>query len=153
MTPKILLLALVGTSTGLALGTGAFTFVYAKGYSYLTNDPRACANCHVMNDQFDGWVKSPHRSVATCNDCHTPHDLLGKYAVKAENGFWHSFYFTTGTYPDVIRARDVSRRITERACRRCHADIAEDIAGPHAVSAARGDVSCVQCHREVGHPK
>jgi hypothetical protein len=27
-----------------------YTFVYAKGYSYLTNDPGACANCHIMAD-------------------------------------------------------------------------------------------------------
>lgn len=153
ISPRHVLFALVGASTGLALGVAGYTFVYAKGASYLTNNPAACANCHVMWDQYDGWIKSSHRAVATCNDCHTPHALLPKYAVKAENGFWHSFYFTTGTYPDVIQAREKSRRITEHACRRCHTDIADDIAGPHAVSAARGEVSCVQCHREVGHPK
>ena len=32
---------------GLAAGLGGYTFAYAKGWSYLTNDPRACANCHV----------------------------------------------------------------------------------------------------------
>ncbi len=61
---------------GVALGLGLYTFVYAKGYSYLTNDPEACANCHVMNDQYAGWVKSSHRSVAVCNDCHVPHAPL-----------------------------------------------------------------------------
>ena len=35
---------------------GAFTFVYAKGLSYLTPDPRACLNCHVMYSQYDGWL-------------------------------------------------------------------------------------------------
>jgi cytochrome c nitrite reductase small subunit len=35
-------------SLGLAAGLGAFTFVYARGYSYLSNDPSACANCHIM---------------------------------------------------------------------------------------------------------
>jgi cytochrome c nitrite reductase small subunit len=33
---------------GLAVGLGGCTFIYAKGYSYLTNNPAACANCHVM---------------------------------------------------------------------------------------------------------
>ena len=41
--------------------------------------------------------RASHHAVATCNDCHTPHNLVGKYVVKARNGFWHSFYFTTGT--------------------------------------------------------
>jgi nitrate/TMAO reductase-like tetraheme cytochrome c subunit len=39
---------------GAAAGLGAFTFVYAKGNSYLTNDPAACANCHVMTETVRG---------------------------------------------------------------------------------------------------
>ena len=81
---------------GVAVGLGGYTFIYAKGYSYLTNNPAACANCHVMQQQYDAWMKSSHHSAATCNDCHTPHNIIGKYAVKANNGFWHSFYFTSG---------------------------------------------------------
>ena len=69
-------LALAETAAGLLLGTalgvGAYTFVYAKGASYLSNDPNACANCHVMTEQLDGWSRGSHRAVATCNDCHTP---------------------------------------------------------------------------------
>jgi cytochrome c nitrite reductase small subunit len=84
-TAGLLALAL---AVGIAAGLGAYTFLYAKGYSYLTNDPQACVNCHVMRDQYDGWVKSSHRSVAACNDCHTPPGLVGKYATKARNGFW-----------------------------------------------------------------
>jgi cytochrome c nitrite reductase small subunit len=87
---------------GLFVGLGAYTFLYAKGYSYLTNNPEACANCHVMQAQYEAWLKSSHHVVAVCNDCHTPHNIIGKYAVKANNGFWHSFYFTTGYYPDTI---------------------------------------------------
>ena len=115
--------ALVITATvlvGMALGLGFYTFVYAKGYSYLTNDPAACANCHVMNEQYDGWLKSLHRSVAVCNDCHVPHDLVGKYYTKARNGFWHSYYFTTQTFQEPIRATPRTRRIAEATCRRCH---------------------------------
>ncbi|MGH7358219.1 MAG: hypothetical protein ACREJR_05330 [Candidatus Rokuibacteriota bacterium] len=33
---------------------GAFTSVYVKGFSYLSTDPRACVNGHIMNPQFDG---------------------------------------------------------------------------------------------------
>ena len=102
---------------GVAVGLGLYTFVYAKGWSYLTNDPKACANCHVMNEQYDGWLKGSHRSVAVCNDCHVPHNLVGKYYTKARNGFWHSFYFTTQTFHEPIRATPGSRRVTEAACR------------------------------------
>jgi len=141
---------LLGALVGLALGAGAYTFVYAKGYSYLSNDPQACANCHAMADQYSGWLKSSHHSVATCNDCHTPHNLAGKYATKAENGFWHSFYFTTGAYPENIQAREKSRRIVEESCRRCHTDIAGDLASP---AASADELSCLRCHGHVGHMK
>ena len=129
---------------GVAAGVGGYTFVYAKGYSYLTDDPRACANCHVMNEQYDGWVKGSHRAVATCNDCHTPAGPISKYVVKALNGYHHSMAFTLGGYPDVIRARPESSAVVEGNCRRCHADLVDSIAhGP--------GVSCVRCHASVGH--
>lgn len=134
---------------GIAGGLGAYTFVYARGWSYLTNDPRACANCHVMNEQYDGWLKASHRSVATCNDCHTPHDLVGKYATKAENGFWHSFYFTTQSFHEPIQITAKGRRIAEANCRHCHAAMVAAMAG-----SAHGDddpVSCIRCHGSVGH--
>src|SRR5687767_13211273 len=92
----------LGAALGLAGGVGGFTFVYAKGASYLTNDPAACANCHVMQGHFDAWMKGSHRSVAGCNDCHTPKGVVGKYATKAKNGFWHSYYFTVGGFHEPI---------------------------------------------------
>lgn len=140
---------MVGVALGVALGVGAYTFGYAKGWSYLTNNPAACANCHIMWDQYDAWHKASHRSVATCNDCHTPAALIPKYLVKAENGFWHSFYFTTGTFDDPIRARAVSVRVIEDNCRRCHAEIVDQI-DPRAVHGR--EMECIRCHRDVGHP-
>jgi len=147
MTARRKIEAGIAVLAGLAIGLGGYTFVYAKGYSYLLNDPTACANCHVMREQLDGWVKSSHRSVAGCNDCHTPHDFLGKYATKAANGFFHSLAFTTGRFPDAIEIKDRNRRITEAACRRCHEDIVLAMDGPHQAQ----KVSCLRCHAAVGH--
>ena len=61
----------------------------------MSNDPNACASCHIMRDHLDAYTKSSHRSVATCNDCHTPPGLIPKYLTKAEHGFFHSLAFTT----------------------------------------------------------
>jgi cytochrome c nitrite reductase small subunit len=130
---------------GIALGVGGFTFVYARGGSYLTNNPAACANCHVMQDQYSGWLKSSHRAVAVCNDCHTPHTLIGKYFTKASNGFLHSFAFTSGEFHEPIAIKARSRAITERACRNCHADIVD------AIERHRTRLPCLTCHRSVGH--
>lgn len=141
----------LGVVIGLALGVGAYTFIYAKGASYLTNDPKACVNCHVMQEQYDGWIKSSHRSVATCNDCHTPAGFVGKYSTKAQNGFWHSFYFTTGNYPDPIQITDRNRKIANDACRKCHAGITETIEGHSFKNTEADKTSCIHCHRNVGH--
>ena len=139
----------IGVAIGLAVGIGGYTFIYAKGGSYLTNNPAACANCHIMQEHYDGWIKSSHRSVATCNDCHTPAGFIPKYYTKADNGFWHSFAFTSGNYPDPLRIKPRNRRVTENACRKCHSDIAEDIQG--GAHGGSQQISCVRCHTSVGH--
>ena len=138
------LIVAIGVLIGVAAGIGSYTFIYAKGYSYLTNDPAACANCHVMRDYYAGWMKGPHRSVAGCNDCHTPHGLIPKYATKASNGFWHSFYFTSGRYPDNLEIKPRNRRITNEACLKCHTEITQAILSDH-------ETQCVRCHWDVGH--
>lgn len=43
----------LATLIGFFLGISAYTFVYAEGASYLSTDPRACANCHIMWPQYD----------------------------------------------------------------------------------------------------
>jgi len=141
---------LCSLAAGAAAGVGAYTFLYAKGASYLTDDPAACANCHVMQAYLDAWVKSSHRHAAVCNDCHTPPDVVGKYSTKGLNGFWHSFAFTTGRFPDVIQATPRNRRIAEASCLKCHADIVEAVSGPHG---AGERIGCVRCHGSVGHPR
>ncbi len=136
---------------GVAAGVGAFTFYYGRGASYLGSDPAACANCHAMSIHYAAWTKGSHRAVAGCNDCHAPHDFVGKYLTKARNGFWHSVRFTSGQYPDVIRINQANRAITEGACRSCHGDITSTMdpltrAGDHDPR-----TPCLRCHADVGH--
>lgn len=133
---------------GACVGVGFYTFIYAKGASYLTNDPQACANCHVMQSHYDAWLKSSHRAVATCNDCHTPHDFFGKYLTKALNGFHHSLAMTSGQFHEPIQIGARNKEIAEAACRYCHADVVEAIDGPHG---SGKELSCIRCHSNVGH--
>jgi cytochrome c nitrite reductase small subunit len=149
MNKRALQSMILGVSLGVAVGLGAYTFVYARGASYLTNNPASCANCHIMKEQYDGWLKSSHRAVATCNDCHTPAGFLAKYATKASNGFWHSFSFTTGRFHEPIRIKPRNLGITEQACQKCHTEITQALTGPH--TAGGDELSCVRCHRSVGH--
>jgi cytochrome c nitrite reductase small subunit len=143
-------LVILGIGLGLAGGVGLYTFWYGKGYSYMSNDPSSCANCHIMNEQYNGWQKASHHTAATCNDCHTPHNFFGKYYTKASNGFWHSYYFTLGGFHEPIQISERNRRVTEESCRYCHQQMVESI----TVSGDPehyGQVSCVRCHNNVGH--
>ena len=79
---------------GALAGLGAYTFDYGEGLSYFSTDPRACKNCHVMNEQFASWSRGPHHAVARCIDCHLPHEFVWKYIAKADNGYRHSKGFT-----------------------------------------------------------
>ncbi|HKP14223.1 MAG TPA: cytochrome c nitrite reductase small subunit [Blastocatellia bacterium] len=148
MKSQTLMRVVLGVAIGLFIGVGGYTFIYAKGYSYLTNDPAACANCHVMQDYYDAWLKSSHHSVAVCNDCHTPPGFVPKYATKAANGFWHSFAFTSGRFHEPLQITRRNHEVTERACRKCHQEIVEAIEGTHQEGK---ETSCVRCHGTVGH--
>ncbi len=139
---------LLAVFTGATLGLGLYTFGYAKGSSYLTDRPDACANCHVMRAQYESWMKSSHGKVAVCNDCHTPPGLVPKYGTKALNGFFHSLAFTSGRFPDEIRITERSRKVTRSACLKCHADM---VMGMQATRGHDSVVDCVQCHSTVGH--
>jgi cytochrome c nitrite reductase small subunit len=148
--PKRTLLLLAITATlGLFAGLGSYTFTYAHGLSYFSNDPRACVNCHIMREQFDGWQKSPHHAVATCNDCHTPHDFFRKYLTKAENGYWHSKGFTLQDFHEPIMIRRKNVAVLQENCVGCHQQIVDGI------NTHPGDpqkmLDCLHCHREVGH--
>lgn len=140
--------ALAAIGVGIALGAVLFTLGFAEAGSYLGDDPASCANCHIMRGQYEGWVRSSHRAVAVCNDCHAPHALVPKYAVKALNGVRHSVAFTFGGFPEPIRITPLNRAVTEAQCRMCHAEIAHGIDRP---AAAREEVACMRCHSEVGH--
>ena len=118
MNRRIIPGVVLGVLLGTTIGVGAYTFAYAKGWSYLTDDAAACANCHIMRQEYDG--------------------------------FWHSFYFTSGVYEDNIQINPHSREIVEEACRHCHNEIVEAIEGSHPAHTNQ-QLACLRCHISVGH--
>jgi len=134
---------------GILAGLGIFTFTYAEGFSYFSTDPRACANCHIMNDQFDSWQKSSHHAAAICVDCHMPHDsIVAKLIAKADNGYRHSKGFTFQDFHEPIQIKPRNSDILQANCLRCHADLVHGIAPP---GTSRSQVNCVHCHSHAGH--
>jgi cytochrome c nitrite reductase small subunit len=73
--------------------------------------------------------------------------IAGCKALRRFPAFFHSFAFTTGRYPDNILIKGYNLRVTEGACKTCHAELTYSILGVH-----RGrDISCTSCHFDVGH--
>ena len=131
----------------LFAGLSLFTMIEGQAFSYFSTRSEACANCHVMQAQLEGWQRGSHHAVASCSDCHIPTTLVAKYLAKAENGWHHSRAFTTGGFSEPIRIKAKNAAILEANCRRCHADaIAHTNPGP------RAPIPCVHCHAHVGHP-
>ncbi|MBW2701439.1 MAG: cytochrome c nitrite reductase small subunit [Deltaproteobacteria bacterium] len=146
LNKKAMLLAIL---FGLLIGTGLFTINYAEGLSYLSTDPKACVNCHIMTPQYDSWQKGSHHTAATCVDCHLPHSFIAKYIAKAENGYHHSKAFTFQDFHEPIMIKERNSKILQENCVICHGDMVHelfkrDLSRPNAVN-------CIHCHASVGH--
>lgn len=143
LSARALVLAIV---VAIPIGIGVFTFGYAKGTSYLSDDPAACVNCHVMREQYDAWRHGSHANVATCNDCHIAHDFPMKYITKGINGFNHSVAFTLGNFADPIRIKPMNSDILQHNCESCHQSFVDTV-----IHVSEDPVQCVRCHADVGH--
>ena len=147
-----------GVLVGALMGSGGYTFVAAKGTSYLSNDPEVCVGCHIMREQYDGWRHGSHHAVAVCNDCHLPHSgVIPKLYVKALNGWNHSKAFTLQDFPEPIRIKPSNAKVLEANCLRCHEPLVDAIIehgtlGVPTDPTLKADLyGCVRCHASVGH--
>lgn len=141
--------------SGLFVGLTLFILKISKAGSYLSDDPKTCINCHIMAPQYATWTHSSHREVATCNDCHVPHDnVFNKYYFKAKDGMRHATIFTLRSEPQVIMIRKEGQKVVQENCIRCHSELVMD--GKTATwnqefNHARMERQCWECHREVPH--
>lgn len=143
-----MLLLTLALLIGAMIGVGSYTLVYADALSYMSSNPKVCANCHIMQAQYDSWQKSSHHHVAVCNDCHLPRDFIGKYVTKALNGFNHAKAYTLQNFAEPIAIKPFNSAIVQENCLACHRALVQD-----AVM-ARGpaeEASCVHCHWSAGH--
>lgn len=66
---------------GIIAGLGLLTIYISNAFSYLSDKPKTCVNCHVMVPSYATWTHSSHREQAVCNDCHVPQ--LGRHPDHA----------------------------------------------------------------------
>lgn len=147
---RTLIYILIGCMIGVPLGSATATFLYADGLSYLSKDPRACTNCHVMQSQYDSWQSSSHHTVATCNECHSHGTIIEKYIQKGVNGLAHSWAFTTGIFHEPIRIKNFNLKIVQKNCFSCHDNLIQSSQFGHS---SFDNKNCLNCHKEVGHRK
>ena len=139
----------IGVVLRPAAGSG-WLHVHLRAWRVVPDQrSEACANCHVMREQFEGWQRSSHRGVAVCNDCHAPHDLIGKYA---DQGASTASGTRSTSRPARFTSPSGSRRATPGSPRAPAAPATPTSSTPSTRSRARARrSSCVSCHRNVGH--
>lgn len=138
-----LILAIVAAVIAL----GFFVFV-TDAPAYGGSAPETCANCHVMDSQYENWYHGPHENFTECVDCHLPHEnKVAYYLEKGRQGAKDVYAFTTGNIPVAIRASDRTREIIQANCIRCHEDTVETV----MMYAQPFDRNCWDCHRSVSH--
>ncbi len=141
----------------IAIFTGLFIYIFyiSKAVSYLSNKPETCVNCHIMAPQYATWNHSSHREVASCNDCHVPHNnVFNKFYFKAKDGMRHAAIFTRRAEPQVIYIREEGKKVVQENCVRCHNKLITDtklLDNTTRYHHFRQERTCWDCHREVPH--
>lgn len=146
----------VVVTLGVFFGLGFLVFHIGNGTSYFSDNPSTCINCHVMTAQYVTWARSSHARVATCNDCHVPHNnIVNTYLFKAQDGLRHSTIFTMRAEPEVIRIKEAGINVVEKNCIRCHQHQVFKTTIRHAVTlderTNKNGRFCWDCHRETPH--
>ncbi len=96
----------LGILLGAALGVGSYAFIYARGYSYLSNNPEACTNCHVMVGITAGGRKAAitrPRNVTTATPRPACWPSMPPRPRTDSSTRWHS---RLGRYPDSIQIKN-----------------------------------------------
>ena len=142
-------LPLIVAFSAAVLALGMFVYV-TDAPAYAGTNAAICNNCHVMDSQYENWYHGGHRNATECVDCHLPHDnMVDYYIAKARTGLHDVYVFSTGTTPQLIRAKADTKGIIQSNCIRCHKSTVENIMlGPQPF-----DRYCWECHRSVAHGK
>lgn len=142
---------------GAMVGLGFYLMRLSEVTSYLSDNPQACVNCHVMTPEYNSWMHSSHREWASCNDCHVPQEnALKGYYFKAMDGLYHAYVFTTYQEPQVIAMREASQEVVQNNCIRCHLQQVTESRYDGWLESHkenRTDRQCWSCHREVPHSR
>ena len=141
---------------GVLCGLGSYTLYASRAWTYLSDDPATCVNCHIMGPYYATWNHSSHSRNATCNDCHVPHEnMVKKWMFKGMDGMKHVGAFLTKSEPQAIQAEEASAQVIMNNCIRCHTQLTNEFVDvgriDYMITLIGDGKACWDCHRDVPH--
>lgn len=142
--------------SGIIVGSGSLLLYMLRAHTYLTDDPAACVNCHIMAPYYATWFHSSHSRNTTCNDCHVPHEnAVKKWTFKGMDGMRHVGVFLIKGEHQVIQALPESAQVIMNNCIRCHTQLNTEFVKTGRIDYMKAQVgegkACWDCHRDVPH--
>lgn len=158
----------------LALMIGVLSWASFNGVMHVTSTNEFCYGCHIGSDtiveeyQVSSHFQNERGFVATCADCHIPHEFVPKLItkVKATGDVYHQLVGTI-TLENFeshrpAQAQGVWDRMNDndsRACRHCHnPDLWQRSLQPARAQISHNpafweekDLTCISCHKGLAH--
>ncbi|MTI81928.1 MAG: cytochrome C nitrite reductase [Firmicutes bacterium] len=113
----------------------------------LLDGPQFCGSCHFMEPWVDTWYHSAHREVASCNDCHIPHQFVEGAFYKAYTGSRDAMLTISGQIPRNFLITEHGSQVVHENCLYCHNDLMRTVGDPKT----DGGRYCFGCHRNTPH--
>ncbi|KJS21391.1 MAG: cytochrome C nitrite reductase [Clostridiaceae bacterium BRH_c20a] len=132
----------------ISLGLLSILAVKLPPLNNMLDGPEFCGSCHFMEPWVETWYHSAHREVASCGDCHIPHDLVRGAFYKAYTGSRDALETITGQIPRSFLISGHGSEVVHENCLSCHSDLLRIVGD----TKDEEGVYCFRCHRNTPHP-
>jgi len=110
-----------------------------------SESPDFCAQCHVMESEYEAWIHTGAHRRKKCVECHLPNENMGiHYVWKSIDGLKDVAFFYSGRVPEGIKLTSHGAKVLQANCIRCHQSAVEFI---------NHDRKCWECHRRIAHKR
>ncbi|OVE81851.1 hypothetical protein BVY04_02275 [bacterium M21] len=120
---------------------GMLVSLFTVEFVERTSDAKFCGSCHSMEPMTKSYHLSVHGgnnkdgTVATCVDCHLPHDGTVSYMVqKTKSGIHDLLMENFGDLESIdwqAKRKESERYVYDSACLKCHKKLQDTATGNH----------------------